>query len=55
MNYLLRYQNLEKIAVMHLLIVAMLKKNNYTDIWYLLGQKLLLVISFDMYGKTVLI
>jgi hypothetical protein len=37
------------------LTIAMLKKNNYTEVWYLLGQQLILVIGFDMYGKAVLI
>jgi hypothetical protein len=48
MIYLLRCQGLEKGTVMNLLTIAMLKKNNYTDIWYLLGQQLILVIGFDM-------
>jgi len=40
---------------MHLRTIAMLKNNNYTEVWYLLGQHLILVIGFDMYGKAVLI
>jgi hypothetical protein len=54
-NYLLGCQSLEKVAVMHLHSIAMLKNNNYTEVWYLLGQQLILVIGFDMYGKAVLI
>jgi len=39
---------------MHLRTIAMLK-NNYTEVWYLLGQQLILVSGCDMYGKAVLI
>jgi len=55
MNYLLRCQSLKKVTVMHLCTIAMLKKNNNTEVWYLLGQQLILVIGFDMYGKALLI
>ena len=55
MNYLLRCQSLEKVTVMHLHTIAMLKNNNYREVWYLLGQQLILIIGFDMYGKAVLI
>jgi len=54
MNYLLRCQSLKKVTVMHLRTIATLK-NSYTEVWYLLGQQLILVIGFDMYGKGVLI
>jgi hypothetical protein len=55
MNYLLRCQSPEKGTVMHLSTIAMLKKNIYTEVWYLLGQQLILVIGFDMYVNAVLI
>jgi hypothetical protein len=55
MNYLLRCQSPEKVTVMRLSTIAMLKKNIYTEVWYFLGQQLILVIGFDMYVKAVLI
>jgi hypothetical protein len=40
---------------MHIHTIAMLKNNSYTEVWYLLGQQLILTTGFDMHGKAVLI